>query len=633
MLAWFPVAVAQEVYKADNTSALQLGASWVGGNAPTASDIAVWDSTVTGANNTLLNGTLDVLGIRIDNPGGTVSITQNASTNLTLGSGGITVIGADFAFSGNGATPPPFALSAAQTWSIASGRTLTLGSSWRTITGAYNLAITGPGSLLLADGDNNDRSYQFGTGALTLGGGVRIINGANDQWTRTRTITNATTLNGNITLQTNGTGGGGTSAFLFSGGLDIGSANRTVTLAMPNSVAAAGSVRTGVLSITSANGITGTGKITFLNESTDPAKSAGVMIGAGGSLGVAHVEVGNNVTLGFSVGAGADIGAGTAITLQAGGTLALVAGNLNQAGNRTIKSLAGAGTVTNLAGNAGTSILTIDGGTNTGTTTFTGIIEDRVNNATTLVGITKTGTTTQIFSGANTYIGGTTINGGTLLINGSHVQNLSTNANGYLVNAGGTLGGTGLIARFTTQAGAQSIVNVASGGTLAPGGVGALGSLKLDGQYMSGAGAYQHLNMQAGAEFAFNLAGNGSGADTLDFWNYVLGDLALNNNAVDLSLLGPQVSGTYTVDLFRFYSNDGVTLTASGITSGLTMGDLGAGIVSANFIYENEIGGASGLIKLQYTVVAIPEPSSAFLAAAGLIGLLLHRRSRSAHRH
>ncbi len=69
--------------------------------------------------------------------------------------------------------------------------------------------------------------------------------------------------------------------------------------------------------------------------------------------------------------------------------------------------------------------------------------------------LVKVGAGTQILSGTNTYAGPTTVNGGVLVVNGSH-----TNGQAYTVNAGGTLAGRGTI---------HSAVNVAAAGTLAAG--------------------------------------------------------------------------------------------------------------------------------------------------------------------
>src|SRR5262245_18817429 len=79
---------AGNVTKADNTDALNLGTSWVGGAPPTSADIAVWDGTVLAANTVNLGATTNWAGIQIINPGGAVNIT-NASTTLILGASGI----------------------------------------------------------------------------------------------------------------------------------------------------------------------------------------------------------------------------------------------------------------------------------------------------------------------------------------------------------------------------------------------------------------------------------------------------------------------------------------------------------------------------------------------------------------
>jgi hypothetical protein len=84
-------AWAADVIKANNANALNLGTSWTSGTAPTTADVAVWNSTVTAANSVALGSDLSWQGIRLQSPGGKVTITGAANT-LTLGSAGIGIL-------------------------------------------------------------------------------------------------------------------------------------------------------------------------------------------------------------------------------------------------------------------------------------------------------------------------------------------------------------------------------------------------------------------------------------------------------------------------------------------------------------------------------------------------------------
>jgi hypothetical protein len=142
----------------------------------------------------------------------------------------------------------------------------------------------------------------------------------------------------------------------------------------------------------------------------------------------------------------------------------------------------------------------------------------------------------------------------------------------------------------------------------------------LDGENVSGAGS-RVLNMAAGAKFVFELDGSGGASDQLAFWNYVNGDLLVNNNEINLSLTGLDTAGTYTVELFKFFSDSGSTTAASGITSGLVLGTLSGNISSANIIY------GTNSVSLQYEVV--PEPSTVALLAMVVGGVLIVRLRHS----
>ena len=121
----------------------------------------------------------------------------------------------------------------------------------------------------------------------------------------------------------------------------------------------------------------------------------------------------------------------SAFTVASGATL-----DLNSF-NQTIGSLAGAGSVT-----LGSATLTT-GNDNT-STTFSGVISGTG-------GLTKVGIGALVLSGNNTYSGPTTLNTGTLTVNGSIANSAIT------VNAG-TLAGSGTLGNTTIN-----------GGTLSPG--------------------------------------------------------------------------------------------------------------------------------------------------------------------
>ena len=116
--------------------------------------------------------------------------------------------------------------------------------------------------------------------------------------------------------------------------------------------------------------------------------------------------------------------------MQVNGTLDVFDGN-----NIFADALTGSGTVT--MGDISWSTLnkSITVGVNGGGGTFTGTISDSGDDTLSLI---KTGGGTQILTGANTYRGATTINGGTLRIVGN-----SSGAGALTVASGARLGGTG----------------------------------------------------------------------------------------------------------------------------------------------------------------------------------------------
>jgi autotransporter-associated beta strand protein len=141
--------------------------------------------------------------------------------------------------------------------------------------------------------------------------------------------------------------------------------------------------------------------------------------------------------------------------------------NLLTAGT-TVGSIEGSGNVF-----LGTKNLSVVG--NNTETIFSGVIQD--DTAAPLLGgggsLTKEGTGTLILTGANTYTGTTTVSGGALVVDGSIASDV-------IVNAGGTLAGTGTVGS----------TEIKVGGTLAPGhSDGSFGQLRIQGDLLFNQGA------------------------------------------------------------------------------------------------------------------------------------------------
>ena len=207
---------------------------------------------------------------------------------------------------------------------------------------------------------------------------------------------------------------------VFTGGtLQFAGAN--ISNALPISLQSAGGIFD-----TNGNNATLSGVISGPGSLTKIGLGILTLSGSSTYTGATNVNVGA-----LQAGATNAFSPFSAFTVASGATL-----DLNSF-NQTIGSLAGAGSVT-----LGSATLTT-GNDNT-STTFSGVISGPG-------GLTKVGIGALVLSGNNTYTGPTTVNAGTLTVNGSIANSAIT------VNAG-TLAGTGTLGKTTIN-----------GGTLAPG--------------------------------------------------------------------------------------------------------------------------------------------------------------------
>jgi hypothetical protein len=198
--------------------------------------------------------------------------------------------------------------------------------------------------------------------------------------------------------------------------------------------------------------------------------NGGVVIGAnGGHLEFSNTSTAGNATMIANGGPGTAVDVGGIIRFfddSTGGTARVkVFGNGNldisyhNAPGVTVGSIEGNGAVF-----LGAFNLTV--GSNSLTTTFSGVIQDGGGNGGTGGSLTKIGTGTLTLSGTNTYTGGTTVNDGTLLV--TNTGGSGTGSGAVQVNAG-TLGGTGKITGAVTVGTGSGPGAVLSPGVIDPG--------------------------------------------------------------------------------------------------------------------------------------------------------------------
>jgi autotransporter-associated beta strand protein len=212
---------------------------------------------------------------------------------------------------------------------------------------------------------------------------------------------------------------------------------------------------------------------------------SGTISGTGGSLVKQGTDTlvlnrTNSYTGGTTVNAGV-LRAGTVNAFVPNTAYVVNGGTLDTNGFSVImSSLSGTGGTVSI----GNTALNIN---SSGTTVYSGVI---TGSAGSTVNITTSGS--QEFAGVSTsYLGATTINGGTLLVSGSIANSATT------VNAGGTLAGAGTVGAVTVN----------SGAVLAPGPAGAPGTMTVSGSLVFAAGGTYLVNVTPSAASAASVNG------------------------------------------------------------------------------------------------------------------------------
>ena len=293
-------------------------------------------------------------------------------------------------------------------------------------------------------------------------------------------------------------------------------------------------VGSGTISLTTTAGILAIG------AATSSGSGAINLAGAGGINVNAAITTASTLALNSSGATTINAALSNLGSLQtdASGTTTIGGGSVTTSGAQTYNDAVTLGAAATLTGSTITFASTVDAAfdlaVNTaGATLFSGAVSGSGK-------LTQSGSGTATLAATNLYTGATTVNAGTLLVNGSIVSDTA-------VNNTATLGGTGSV----------DAVTVASGGTLSPGVGVSAGTLSTG-----------DVSLSSGATLKVQLGGTSAGQyDQLN----VSGSVTLSGATLDLALinsfnLAPGSS-------FTIVSNDGAD-SVTGTFAGLTEGSL-----------------------------------------------------------
>ena len=556
---------------------------------------------------------------------------DTAAKNRTItGTGNVTISGAvtngnafanGLSYSGSGT----LTLSAANSYTgttTVNGGTLKLSGSG-SIASSSSLAV-------------NAGTFDVGGTAATVGGVLTLGSATTTVAGQTASLISSTsggsfTLGGNVTYNA-GSGGFENGQALVSANL-IFNADSTITVNdSPN--AAVDVLVSGVISggfgLIKGNGgtlrLSGTSTFTGqtqLNNGITEIYALG-NIGVAGSLGTADKDAtagiirfgnaSNTGTLSY-LGSGestnrrVQIGSGTGATATGGAT---ILSNGSGALVFTAATLNSAVTV-GATGSTTARVLTL-GGSNTNANTVQGAIINNTGagtSGTNAVALVKQDVGVWILGGASTYSGGTTVNGGTLLVNNATGSATGTGsvsiANGGRLGGNGTAGSLNAGASFTQQSGGvifvgQNGVQDAQTLTLQAGaGFTIDGSIELD---LIGGGASGVLNAPGGSNDL--LVFNGSG-------------VTLSGATLSIHTALPVTSGTLAAgSTWNLIDWTSVSGTFDSITGLPDLSSLGLAWDSSQLY-------ASGMLGIVATA-SVPEPSRGVLILSSLSLLLLRRR-------
>lgn len=509
--------------------------------------------------------------------GGTIASNATRSFDSTRFGGGIT-IGGNVQF-GELATVVSIASSSAN---LSFANNVSLGSANRTLTQGNNgtntfsavISNTGTGGITFAANANTDGRFEITNAANTFTGPINV-NG------------------GEVRFTADGSLGNATNDIVIDGGrFSKASDATTVTLGVGRDILVGDGAGTGISS-------PGTGILIYNNAIANKSGETGSWAKQGGGtleLGGVSTYTGstaiNNGIVKLTTG-NDRLPTGTVVSLGQAASTNLGTLDLNARNQQLAGLVSTTGTNATASNNTVTSAtaatLTLDGSATynygDGTNANSGVITGAIS-------LVKNGSGTQTLGDTNTYTGTTTVNNGTLVINGSVSTSVTT------VNNGGTLGGAGTVGTLTVK----------SGGFLAPGnspGILNVGSTTLE----------------AGSTLGIELDGTsvGTGYDQVN----VTGTLTL------AGLLSVTMGFTPANDALFFILTNDSTEAISGTFSNAAVNEevytLGGQAFRISYFGNSGTNSFTG--GNDVVLMAVPEPNfAALLGGVGLLALLRRRR-------
>ena len=165
-------ATAVDIYKADNSDALNLGSSWEGGTVPAGGTaVAVWDNRISSANTTVpIGGGLSFNSLRVEDPGGDVVIT--GAQTLRVEGGTLPGVYLLSTAARDLTVSAPMMLASGANVTVAEGRTVTFANSLN-LGGGINKR--GAGTLVVNQvGLDSNQGYNFHEGTVRFTGNRRV---------------------------------------------------------------------------------------------------------------------------------------------------------------------------------------------------------------------------------------------------------------------------------------------------------------------------------------------------------------------------------------------------------------------------------------------------------------------------